>query len=368
MGSEMIVDGATNNLQASIPLPIAGSTKALDAFVGDFDTTLGPILASIKKHVDAFKATKPDAKTEDGREAIRSFAHKLARTKTALEAQGKAVADIVKRQPKIVDANRAKAWEIIEGWQKSVRSPLDEYEAAEAARKQRHIDAIEWIKTRTVQIGALTVAELEELTRRTCEHVPAVEAFREEFAEEYRIALEDALARLRTALEARKRYDADQAELARLRAAEQARLAFEAEEREKERAAEVEQARIAAAAAEAEAAKAREALAAEQAERRRLEAIESERRQKEADEAARIERERLQAAAAEAAERKRQENRNHQAAVNRNAADAMLDTIYVATPGLKPTEKDFRLFATTIAKAIVTAIAKGEIPAVTINY
>ena len=47
---------------------------ALAVFSGEFDLTIGPLLAGIKRAVEAFE---PDTTTAKGRDEIRSFAFKL---------------------------------------------------------------------------------------------------------------------------------------------------------------------------------------------------------------------------------------------------------------------------------------------------
>ncbi|MNT69520.1 hypothetical protein D3C72_2078460 [compost metagenome] len=70
------------------------------------------------------------------------MAHKIARSKTALEAVGKKVSADLKLIPKKVDAERKRVWDTLEAWQEEVRRPLNEWQAAEDARVERHNAAI----------------------------------------------------------------------------------------------------------------------------------------------------------------------------------------------------------------------------------
>ncbi len=207
---------------------------ALATFSGKFETQIEPLLRPIKRAVEAYQKNPPSVATEEGRQEIKSFAHKLAKSKGALELAGKRVADEVKRLPKIVDANRRQAWDTIEGWQKEVRAPLDIWESEETARKLRHTNNIEGIRLlghAADVCGNLFSAE------RIRENIDLIETLwnrgtdKAEFAEEYDIARRDALGSARTALEAAEAREAQEAELAALRAAQAEREARDAEER-----------------------------------------------------------------------------------------------------------------------------------------
>lgn len=171
-----------------------------------------------------------DVSTKEGRAAIASNAFKIAKAKTKLEAEGKALADEQKKVPAKIDKARRYAKETLEALQTEVRKPLTDWEVAEEKRVDYHkavIAAIKWRETITWQAndignlrGALAVTEAQVIGL-DCE----------EFVSEYAQAKDGAIRHLTAQIEAREKYDADQAELARLREAESVRAAEAERER-----------------------------------------------------------------------------------------------------------------------------------------
>lgn len=329
---------------------------------------LDPYLAQIKAEIDGFTA---DVSTKKGRDAIASIAHKVARSKTALDNIGKDLVAELKDVPKKIDAERKRMRDLLDQWKDEVRQPLTEWEEAEDARVARHKTGIEIIEqaSATHDFSAYTL----RLTRASIETTVIDEAW-EEFESEAHRAKAKTLEALNTAIEAREKYEAEQAELAKLRAEAAAREQKEREERIAREAAERAQ-REAEAKAQAEreavirreqeakaAAESRELelkLAAERAEREKAEAIQREQQAKadaerRAAEAVAAEQRRVAAQqAADAEEAKRRErDKAHKTAVNRGALEAFV------AGGLSE----------ECAKQAVTLIAKRAIPAVTITY
>lgn len=373
---------------------------------------LDPYLQSVREEIDKFNASAPDVKTKKGQAAYRSIAYDLATSKTKLDAMGKELVAELKDVPKKIDAERKRVRELLSAWQEEVRKPLTDWEAAETARKDRHVDAIQAIEDLAVDLGLLTASELR--AGITTAEAVQIDKHWEEFEVEAARTKDHVLTRLRAALSAREQYEAEQAELVRLRAEaeaqaqrdREAQIAREAEERTRREAEQRAQAERDAAAkreAEAKAAADRRELelkfAAEQAERAAAQAarekIESEQRaaqqkaddelrhqqaiaQAEADRIAaeqRAEQERINSKArqAEAAERARlaevarqnaaadeilrqaaarEADKAHKMKINRAALDA-----FVA--GGMPEE---------CAKQAVVLIAQRKIPAITIQY
>lgn len=330
---------------------------------------LDPYLAKIKQELDAFV---PDVSTKKGRDAIASIAYKVAKGKTALDNIGKDLVAELKDVPKKIDAERKRMRDLLDLWKDEVRAPLTAWEEAEEARKAKHQSGIEWFRLRSKEHQSLDLHELNHTLSKV--EAQKIDESWEEFEAEAHRAKSDAIAALTVSIEARKKYEAEQAELARLRAEAAAREQKEREERIAREAAERSQREAEAKAqAEREAAIKREAgakaaaerrelelkLQAERAEREKAEAIQreqqakadAERRANEAvaAEQRRVEAERL-AEAKEAARRER--DKAHKAAVNRAALDAFV------AGGM--TEE--------CAKLAVTLIAKKSIPAVSISY
>lgn len=330
---------------------------------------LDPYLAKIKAELDEFK---PDVSTKKGRDAIASIAHKVARGKTALDNIGKDLVAELKDVPKKIDAERKRMRDLLDQWKDNVRKPLTEWENAEEARQQRHRDRIAEIQNAGRDLDgfdsdalAHRLAEVEEIV---------VDDKYEEFTAEVAMVKDRSAKALRAALDARVKYEAEQAELARLRheAAQreqkdrEERIAREAAERaQREADAKAQAERDAATRREAEAAAAAERrelelkLAAEKAEREKAEALHREQQARaDADRRAAqaVEDERRRAAAQaehEAAEaRAREADRAHKTRINRAALDAFV------AGGLSE----------ECARTAITLIAKRSVPAVSITY
>lgn len=359
---------------------------------------LEPWLQVIRSKIDGFT---PDISTRKGRDAIASMAYAVARSKTALDDVGKKLVADLKEVPKKIDAERKRVRDTLDSWQEEVRRPLNEWQAAEDARVDKHNDAIERIRLLAVDLDGITAEDLAD-------RVAQLEAIAlgddwEEFEPEAARAKDKALGVLRAALAARQQYEAEQAELARLRAEAEARakadheaaIAREAAEKaqreaeekaqtERDAAAKREQALIDQAAQaqrdaerkvrEAEAAAANQALqlklAAEQAERQKLQAeadrvesirraeqdrIAAEQRQAAAVEQARLDEIARQNAAADEIlrqEKLREADRAHKGAIYKAAKEAFIAN------GMNE----------ECARLAVKLIASGFIPAISIKY
>lgn len=331
---------------------------------GGVDKILGEI-------AERARAERHDVATAKGRAAIASLAHKVARSKTALDDMGKDLVAEWKRRSASVDSERRRIREFLDALKDEVRAPLTEWEAREQARKdaiEARVQAIralsippshasEALTARLEEIKAVIIddgfedragdaalakdaamraidAALADARRRDAED----EARR---AEQHRLAEERRLQAEREASERAERERAAAEERARREAAE----AAEREERMRREAAEREQ-REARAAAErakrdAEAAAERERRANEEAERKAREAVEEERR--------RVARE---AAEREAAEARRAADQAHRRKINREAMAAIV--------ALGVSDE--------VGKSIVLAIVNGEVPHVSIRY
>ncbi len=315
------------------------TTNALHVFTTP--DAIDPLLTRVREQIDGFRA---DVSTLRGRKEVASFAYRIAQTKTAMEAVGKALADEQKEIPKKIDASRKKLRDTLDAWRDEVRQPLTDWEAAEEARVQRHRGGIANLLTEPARDA--TAAQIASM-------IEGAEAVRigpdcEEFEAEYRRAKDDALGMLRSRLHEAKGREAEQAELARLRRESEERAARDRDEqirreaaeratREAEEAAANEQRRIEAAArAEREAAEQREADL-------RRQAAEADRR---AEEAAANERRRIEAEAAAAADVA------HRRRINRTALDALVKA------GIEG----------EAAEKVIRAIVDRQIPNVSISY
>lgn len=318
-------------------------SNALDVFTTP--AKVEDLIARIKAATNKVVPNNHDVTTEDGRSQIASLAFKVTRTKTAIEKVGEQLAKEAKDLPKKIDAGRKKFRDDLESFAAEIRAPVTAWEDADEKRKQVHLTKIDSLK------GYVAGLDTDQETIRGL--LAAAEAVVvgpecEEFEDGYRLAKENAVSGLATALAARVKYDADQAELAALR--EKQRLADEQEaerlrlqkirEREElvaqEAADKARREQQAAARAEIDAANARAAAVEREASARRdrvaaVASAEASRKAQEAEEA-----------------RRREASKLHRQKIGAEAAAALM----LKVEGL--TEK--------MALDVVRAIAKKEVP------
>ncbi|WP_371920672.1 hypothetical protein [Pseudomonas sp. S5D5] len=359
---------------------------------------LGQFFDAVKAEV---AAEVPDLTTRKGRERIASLAATVSKSKAAVEKPGRDYLRRLKEMPKVVEAELREFVTKMDNLRDTTRQPLTEWENADQARKDKHVDGIDSMKdlalfgaTPPASVVARVIADLEAIE---------INDSWEEFLAEAAQVKDQTLAKLRTLHAERTQYEAEQAELTRLRAeaeaqaqrdrdaeiarvaAEQARLQAEQQaQAEREAAARREQELLEQAAAtqraaaqaalDAEAAAERQRLqlelqaeqsraAAAQAETNRIaaeqraeqERIAAVRRQEEAVEQARLAEIARQAAEAEEAQRQqkaREADQAHKVKIMGAAKEALMS--------MNITEE--------LAKAIVLKIARREVPNITIHF
>ena len=320
------------------------------------------IAQEVRSHV-------PDVTTKKGRDAIGSLAMKVSKSKTLIEKCGKELVAEQKAQIKLIDDDRIAIVKKFDALRDEILAPRDAWEKAEEDRVKKHQDAI---------IGIKMPADLlqNHPTEWTSENIKVaindlenvcIDSSFEEFEQEAKLAKLETLEALRTALAAREKYEAEQAELERLRKEQQEREQRERDERIAKEAA--DKARIEAEAkalAEQRRVEREKQEAEEKAEREKREAAEREARliaEKEeaelrAQQAAENERKRIEAeqVAKAEAERKAEEARlanvEHMRSINQEILNKLCEI------GLDEGQ----------AKAVITAIAKNQIPNVSIKY
>jgi chromosome segregation ATPase len=184
-------------------------------------SALEQLLHGVREKIDSFEG---NIDTAAARSEIASMAHKIARTKTAIDAVGKDIVAGAKAEIKKIDSARKQARDTLDGWKAEVRRPLTEWENL---RKESE-EAIARIRESGNAPG-VTVEEIEATITRlnACNH--------EGFAEEYQdAALEAKVRALTAAEEARqkemKRIESEK-ELEALRAEKAEREAKEAQAR-----------------------------------------------------------------------------------------------------------------------------------------
>lgn len=347
------------------------TVPAPDTALSVFSTLAGiePYLATVRKHIDAFV---PDMTTKKGRDAIKSMAARVTRSKTALDDVGKVLVADLKELPKKIDATRKHMRDTLDAWRDEIRDPVTKFEEAEEKRIEDHGFRIANIAAMAMHMDGRPSSELKACLE-SVENV-VIGPTCEEFEDDYRSTVERARNALIPAIAAAEKREAEALELAELRrqAAERAekdrveQAARETAEKaktdaERMAALEVEKVKAQAEAAREAAERAAKAAADEAARKEReakdaahraaqtLEDAKRKAEQAESDARAKIEQERKAEAAAAA---KREADTKHRAKIN-NAAVAAL-----VTGGLSE----------DAAKTAVTLIAKQMIPHVSISY
>ena len=216
------------------------------------------LLNAVREKAFELLPAEIDLTTAKGRAEVVSVAHKVARTKTAIDDAGKALVAEYKAIPARIDATRKRLREELDNLKAEIRKPVTEWEGREASRVQAIRDRIRairdlsevkaetaedimgWVKT----MGALeideTFAELKAeaalakdavLSRLFERHAAAVSR---EAAEAERLAKEKADAEAKAQEEAEKKVALEKAQ--NEAALAQAKLAQERAEREAEQA------------------------------------------------------------------------------------------------------------------------------------
>jgi len=320
----------------------------------------------------------PDVTTKKGRDAIGSLALKVSKSKTFVEKCGKELVAEQKAQIKLIDDDRISVVKKFDDLRNEILAPRDAWEQAEKDRVKGHEDRLAVIRMPaslcqnpenewTAESIKTAIAKLEELV---------IDLRFEEYQDQAKLAKLETLEALRAALAAREKYEAEQAELERLRQAEQVRIqqerdaqiareATEKANREAAQKAQLEAERVqrekleseqreARLKAEKEAAELREQALkqkaindAKQAEIDKQQAIEAERKRIEQQQAA-------QAEADREAEEARLANVEHMRTINRE--------VFAAIESLSLGIREAQI------KELITAIAKNQIPHVSIKY
>ncbi|UVL16085.1 hypothetical protein LOY27_09590 [Pseudomonas atacamensis] len=182
-------------------------------------------------------AEVPDLTTRKGRERIASLAAKVSKSKTAVEKPGRDYLKRLKEMPKVVEAELRDFVNKMDALRDATRQPLTDWEQAEIARTDAHVDAIQQIKDLAIFEIAPTSGHLANIIA-DLELLEIGDSW-EEFLAEAAQVKDQTLIKLRTLHAERARYEAEQAELIRLRAEAEAQaqrdrdaqIAREAEER-----------------------------------------------------------------------------------------------------------------------------------------
>lgn len=292
------------------------------------------------------KAQAFDISTENGRDEVRSFAFKIARSKTFIDDCGKKLGEEASLKLNAINAERKKSRDFLDLLKEEVRKPLTDWEQAEKNRVDGHEQALKELGQTASFVAfnhsTMTTEKIESfLAKANATSIRNWQEFKSRADVELKLAIE----RITRGLEEARARDAQKAELERLRAAEAQRmqkdreeaLARETAEREKK----VAEEKIAAVQREKDAAEDRAIVAAATAKKEKEQAIEFERK-KIADE---------KKAEADAVA-KREANQKHKTRINGEILTGLRDC------GLSSEE----------AIEVVAAIARGTVPHLKIIY
>lgn len=333
---------------------------ALELFTqSGVDPLLGKITEEVRKFV-------PDISSKKGREEVASMAYKVAKTKTYLDDLGKDLVSDWKAKSKTVDDSRKKIRDSLDALKEEVRAPLTLWENKETERLKKHeanISHIESYLNTPSDLPSSTIKiEVQSLDSLV------IDDSWEEFKDRATRSKEASMRFLVSLLDKVSAREAEQAELKRLREEAAARelkereqkIAEEAARKAKEEAelkAKLEQKKIE---EEKETAvrkqKETEQLLKDEQERSRLAAIKAEEDKKRAElQAAENERKRalLVKQKEEEDQAKREASVRHRKKINNAALEGL-----TAIPGVSP----------DLAKSIIEAIARDQVPHIKIHY
>lgn len=321
--------------------------KAAELFVPN---GLDKIIARIRKEVEQFQ---PDVSTEKGRKAIASLARKVASSKARLEDYGKNLSMDIKRKATDIDAERRRMKEELDVLRDQARKPLDDYEAAIELRVEAHEQALkDVLELSNVPFGS-SVKEIEG-------RIAKLDGFAlrgwEEFADRFGMANDSVSMRLGNILTETKKQEGERIAFKKLDEERIARESVEAKQRQAKEQAERDEriAREATERSERESAE-REAKAKRDADAAEARALKAEQDSKDAAERATAAEQKraADAKAKEAAEAQARENdKAHKTEVHGKAIAS------IVALGVSDYE----------ARAVVSAIASGKVPAVRIVY
>ena len=348
--------------------------KIVPAKLFDNATEVDKILDRIEKEA---RAESFDISTNAGREACKSLAYKVARSKTALDEMGKELVAGWKRQATAVDNERRRIRERLDTLRDEVRAPVTKWEQDEEARKLAHEKGLQQISNAFPPLPNSN-DKINGIPADEEPYIAALKQVDEQLNhfdardwEEYKDRADSLIAELRDrtakAIEATHDRIAHRAEMRRLqeenRKHEEAAAKLKAEKEEADRRvkeAEEKATREAQRAREAQEKAARDKKEAEEnaarvireaAEKAARERQEAENKAKRAveEERQRIEREKQQAAEQE---RRREADKRHREKIHNEIIDGLL------TCGI----------AHHVAIEILQGLQDNRIPHITINY
>lgn len=340
------------------------SNAIIEAYKSD-----GGVQSLFDQIAEQARSIVPDLTTDKGRKAIASMARKVASTKTAFDAHGKELKEQYTVITSKIDADRKLFRDQCDALRDEIRKPLTDWENAE---KQRILDLLNRVEALKAQPELNTSIEIENDIKRISAII--VDDSFLEYKERAKLQKYETLDFLSNLLAETKGREAEQERIEAEKIAEQERLQRERDEqiakqaaekvqREAEEKARLEADRVQREKLEAEQREARLKAEKEAAELReqqlKKQAIEHE-KQAEIDRQNAIKAERLRIENQRKAEIEHQEkleaqrkaNIEHMRQINNDVLQSLLEV------GLDDEQ----------AKKVITAIAKNQVPHVSIKY
>lgn len=189
---------------------------------GGTDELFDRIAQEARSHV-------PDVTTKKGRDAIGSLAMKISKSKTIIEKYGKEVVAEQKAQIKLIDDDRISVVKKFDELRNEILAPRDAWEQAEKDRVAKHEGVIAEIKNYAFISNEATSNDIKEVISIVENAI--VDSLFEEYEEQAKLAKFETLEKLRNALVACEKAEAERAELERLRQAEIERQQKERDEK-----------------------------------------------------------------------------------------------------------------------------------------
>jgi hypothetical protein len=170
------------------------------------------------------EAKKYDISTEKARTELKRFARPLQKLRTGIEARAKELTGATKRKIAAIDAEKRRLVQVVGGIEDEVLGPLTAWEQEEETRKMRLAGKVKMLENMANFADNPGIELLEETIR-------VVENYDTSTMQEYKVSAESTivavLKRLKPELERRKVAEAERAELERLRAEAAARAEAE---------------------------------------------------------------------------------------------------------------------------------------------
>lgn len=217
----------------TMDLVLVDAQNAVQIFTGG---GMSAILDGIEAKV---RAIPLDPSTASGREEIRSVAYRVARTKVALDNEGKKLTEGWREATKKVNEERKRAIDRLEALGEDIRKPLTDFENKERNRVAAHEAALKQITGLVEMLKTYPDMSLELLEDHQRDLSQLLVGYEwEEFTTRATAARTEAERYLGERMDARKKWEVEQEELARLRREEAERIQRERDERLKAEAAE----------------------------------------------------------------------------------------------------------------------------------